>query len=96
MLRLRFGGWFQCRLATDPDPADEPRGVSGSIKALPGEPDLDRIIRLQPPPSAEATPVKSGSKFARCGWTANSFGTIHSLVRRWTSWATPSSRGRTA
>jgi hypothetical protein len=49
MLRLRFGGWFQCRLATDPDPADEPRGVSGSIKALPGEPDLDRIIRLQPP-----------------------------------------------
>jgi hypothetical protein len=49
MLRLRFGGWFQCRLATDPDPSDEPRGVSGSIKALPGEPDLDRIIRLQPP-----------------------------------------------
>jgi hypothetical protein len=49
MLRLRFDGWFQCRLATDPDPADEPRGVSGSIKALPGEPDLDRIIRLQPP-----------------------------------------------
>lgn len=49
MLRLRFGGWFQCRLATDPDPADEPRGVSGSIKALPGEPDLDRIIRLQTP-----------------------------------------------
>jgi hypothetical protein len=49
MLRLRFGGWFQCRLATDPDPADEPRGVSGSIKALPSEPDLDRIIRLQPP-----------------------------------------------
>jgi hypothetical protein len=49
MLRLNFGGWFQCRLATDPDPSDEPRGVSGSIKALPGEPDLDRIIRLQPP-----------------------------------------------
>ena len=49
MLRLKFNGWFQCRLATDPDPSDEPRGVSGSIKALPGEPDLDRVIRLQPP-----------------------------------------------
>jgi hypothetical protein len=49
MLRLTFGGWFQCRLATDPDPADEPRGVSGSIRALPGEPDLDRVVRLQPP-----------------------------------------------
>jgi len=49
MMLLTFGGWFQCRLATDPDPSDEPRGVSGSMKALPGEPDLDRIIRLQPP-----------------------------------------------
>jgi hypothetical protein len=49
MLRLKFNGWFQCRLATDPDPSDELRGLSGSIKALPGEPDLDRIIRLQPP-----------------------------------------------
>lgn len=49
MMRLMFDGWFQCRLATDPDPADEPRGVSGYMRALPGEPDLDRVIRLQPP-----------------------------------------------
>jgi hypothetical protein len=49
MLWLRFAGWFQCRLATDPDPADEPRGVSGYAHAVAGEPDLDRIIRLQPP-----------------------------------------------
>jgi hypothetical protein len=49
MIQLLFEGWFQCRLATDPDPSDEPRGVSGYMKALPGEPDLDRIIRLQPP-----------------------------------------------
>jgi hypothetical protein len=48
MLWLRFRGWFQCRLATDPDPYDEPRGVGGYVRALPGEPDLDRIIRLQP------------------------------------------------
>jgi len=47
-VRLRFEGWFQCRLATDPDPADEPRGVSGYVRAVAGEPDLDRIIRLQP------------------------------------------------
>jgi hypothetical protein len=45
---LNFAGWFQCRLATDPDPADEPRGVSGYVRALAGEPDLDRVIRLQP------------------------------------------------
>jgi hypothetical protein len=45
---LNFAGWFQCRLATDPDPCDEPRGVSGYAQALAGEPDLDRVIRLQP------------------------------------------------
>jgi hypothetical protein len=49
MIWLRFEGWFQCRLATDPDPTDEPRGVSGYVCAIAGEPDLDRIIRLQPP-----------------------------------------------
>jgi hypothetical protein len=47
-LSLHFEGWFQCRLATDPDPSDEPRGVSGSTFAVAGEPDLDRILRLQP------------------------------------------------
>jgi hypothetical protein len=47
-LVLKFGGWFQCRLATDPDPTDEPRGVDGYMHAVAGEPDLDRIIRLQP------------------------------------------------
>ena len=50
MIELRFGGWFQCRLATDPDPYDEPRGVSGYVHAYVGEPDLDRRINFQPPP----------------------------------------------
>jgi hypothetical protein len=49
MLALRFEGWFQCRLATNPDPSDEPRGISGSTFAVAGEPDLDGIIRLQRP-----------------------------------------------
>ncbi len=49
MLKLNFDGWFQCRLASDPEPPDEPRGVSGWIFALAGEPDLDRVIRLQEP-----------------------------------------------
>lgn len=49
MLTLNFEGWFQCRLATDPDPSDEPRGVSGWTFAVAGEEDLDRIIRLQEP-----------------------------------------------
>jgi hypothetical protein len=51
MLALDFEGWFQCRLATDPDPSDEPRGVSGWTFALAGEEDLDRTIRLQEPVS---------------------------------------------
>jgi hypothetical protein len=49
MLFIKFEGWFQCRLATDPDPVDELRGVSGYMKSLPGEPDLDRIIRFHDP-----------------------------------------------
>jgi hypothetical protein len=49
MIQLEFRGWFQCRLATDPDPYDEPRGVSGYAHAYAGEPDLDRVIHFQPP-----------------------------------------------
>ncbi|MBT8400145.1 MAG: hypothetical protein KJO98_06690 [Rhodothermia bacterium] len=49
MLRLHFTGWFQCRLATNPDPSDEPRGVSGYTFAVAGEPDLDRVIRFHEP-----------------------------------------------
>ena len=37
-------GWFQCRLATDPDPYDEPRGVSGYVHAYLGEPTLADAI----------------------------------------------------
>ena len=49
MLALHYDGWCQVRLATNPDPTDEPRGVSGYTFALPGEPDLDRCIRFQAP-----------------------------------------------
>lgn len=44
---LFFRGWAQCRLATDPDPDYEPRGVSGYTFALPGEPDMTQIIYFQ-------------------------------------------------
>ena len=50
MLAVTFAGSAQCRLATDPDPYDEPRGVSGYLHAYAGEPDLDRLIRFQDPP----------------------------------------------
>ena len=46
MMTLEFEGWFQCRFATDPDPTDDPRGVSGPCFTVPGEPPLDGIIRL--------------------------------------------------
>ena len=49
MLSLDFAGWFQCRLATDPDAYDEPRGQNGWTFAMPGEPDLDRLIRFHDP-----------------------------------------------
>lgn len=49
MLIAHFRGWFQCRLATDPDPTDERRGVSGFTFALAGEPDFDRVIRFHKP-----------------------------------------------
>ncbi|HET9872686.1 MAG TPA: hypothetical protein VFP89_08850 [Propionibacteriaceae bacterium] len=60
MIELRFSGWFQCRLATDPDPYDEPRGVSGYVHAYVGEPDLDRIIFFQPPAFARSFAPRIG------------------------------------
>jgi hypothetical protein len=47
-LLLDFEGYFQMRMATDPDPTDERRGVSGYTFALAGEPDLDAKVHLQP------------------------------------------------
>ncbi|MFL6244425.1 MAG: hypothetical protein ACJ74H_00245 [Thermoanaerobaculia bacterium] len=47
-LTLNFEGWYQMRMATDPDPTDEKRGVSGYTFALAGEPDLDAKVHLQP------------------------------------------------
>jgi hypothetical protein len=46
---IDFEGWFQCRMATDPDPPDELRGISGASIAAAGEPDFDRVVRFQPP-----------------------------------------------
>lgn len=48
MLILEFEGWFQMRMATDPDPTDELRGISGYTFAFAGEPDFDAKIHLQP------------------------------------------------
>ncbi len=47
LLELQFEGWFMCRLATDPDPTNEERGVSGYTMALVEEAPLDQVIRLQ-------------------------------------------------
>jgi hypothetical protein len=49
MLEIDFAGWFECRLATDPDAYDDLRGQFGWTFAMPGEPDLDRVIRFQNP-----------------------------------------------
>jgi hypothetical protein len=56
---VHFDGFFQCRLATDPDPYDEPMGVSGRCFAQADEPPLDRIVRFQDPvrPRRHGPPV---------------------------------------
>lgn len=47
LLELEFGGYFMARLATDPDPTGEERGISGYTMALVSEPPLDQTVRLQ-------------------------------------------------
>ena len=56
VITLYFEGYVQCRLATDPDPTDERRGVSGYTFALPGERDLDWTIYTQPGPDIVERP----------------------------------------
>src|ERR1051326_7703714 len=46
-LDINFDGYFMCRLATDPDPTNEERGMSGYTMALALEDPLDQVIRLQ-------------------------------------------------
>jgi hypothetical protein len=52
-LVLEYEGWIVLRLATDPDPTDEPRGISGYSFAFGDEADMDRILYLQPPANFE-------------------------------------------
>ncbi len=51
MLDIDFEGWWQCRFATDPDPTDDPHGLSGPTFTVPGEPPFDRVVRFQQPVS---------------------------------------------
>lgn len=46
-IQIHYEGYWQCRQATDPDPTEDPRGVSGYTYAVGDETDLDLIIRLQ-------------------------------------------------
>jgi hypothetical protein len=64
-LLLEFSGWCLMRIPTDPDPTDEPRGVSGYSFAFGGEPDLDRLIRLQPPKELVRTHAPEMGVFVR-------------------------------
>ena len=47
LLEIQFQGYFMCRIATDPDPTNEQRGVSGYTLALVQEDHLDQVIRIQ-------------------------------------------------
>ena len=67
MLELYFEGWFQCRLARDPDPSDEKRGISGAAFATVYEPDLDRIIRLNNPVASRAMYMPDGHQVPEAG-----------------------------
>jgi hypothetical protein len=72
MLELYFEGWFQCRLARDPDPSDEKRGVSGASFATVYEPDLDRIIRLNDAVASRATYLPAGHQVPTVGVSVKS------------------------
>jgi hypothetical protein len=50
LLEINFQGYFLCRIATDPDPTNEERGVSGYTMALVQEDPLDQVIRTQVTP----------------------------------------------
>lgn len=50
LLEIDYEGYFMCRLATDPDPTNEDRGMSGYTMALSSEDTLDQVIRLQVTP----------------------------------------------
>jgi hypothetical protein len=54
LLEIDFGGYFLCRIATDPDPTNEQRGVSGYTMALVTEDPLDQVIRTQVTPDFAA------------------------------------------
>jgi hypothetical protein len=79
MLELYFEGWFQCRLARDPDPSDEKRGVSGAAFATVYEPDLDRIIRLNDAVAPRSDFLPSGHGVPRVGVSVRS---VYSSGRR--------------
>ena len=49
MLYIGFSGYWQLRMALDPDPNDEPLGISGPTRVVPGEPHFDGVIRFQSP-----------------------------------------------
>ena len=57
---FNFKGVFQLRLATDADPADEPRGKLGWTFAYDNEPDFDRIIRFNNPTTLRSFVSKVG------------------------------------
>jgi hypothetical protein len=72
-LLLNFAGYFQLRMATDPDPTDDPRGMSGYTFALPGEPDFDGILHLQADEPGVCEREFGGDSFApRVGVTVTS------------------------
>lgn len=54
LLEINFQGYFLCRIATDPDPTNEERGVSGYTMALVHEDPLDQVIRTQITPGFAA------------------------------------------
>ncbi|HKI02297.1 MAG TPA: hypothetical protein VKK31_09970 [Thermoanaerobaculia bacterium] len=54
LLEINFQGYFLCRIATDPDPTNEERGVSGYTMALVQEDPLDQVIRTQITPEFAA------------------------------------------
>eukprot|EP00039_Didymoeca_costata_P005314 m.80482 g.80482 ORF g.80482 m.80482 type:complete len:624 (-) comp12759_c0_seq4:89-1960(-) len=72
-LNIKFQGWMQSRMATDPDPTDATRGLTGHTFAYAKEPNLDRYLYMQENVTDGITyaPVRQIASHGKFGVTAS-------------------------
>ena len=82
MIKLTFSGWFECRIATDPDPTDEPRGVSGWTAAVAGEPVRPSLVQSEQPVQAALPQECQVGEAAERPVSQEQIALLHGVVHR--------------